>query len=172
MESPARRLDCKAAPPPGGRPRCHRADGLAKEPQRRYASVEQMAEDIRRHLEGLPVQAAPDSLSYRARKFVFRHKAAVAAAALIAIAILGGAFATLREARIAAAHQRRAEERFNDVRKLANSLMFEIHDSIRDLPGSTSARRLLVTRAQEYLDNLSAQSNGDPSLQRELGGGL
>lgn len=141
---------------------------LRKEPQRRYASVEQMAEDIRRHLEGLPVQAAPDSLSYRARKFVFRHKAAVAAATLIAIAILGGVFATLREARIAAAHQRRAEERFNDVRKLANSLMFEIHDSIRDLPGSTSARRLLVTRAQEYLDSLSTQSNGDPSLQREL----
>ena len=73
---------------------------------------------------------------------------------MIAIAILGGAFATLREARIAAAHQRRAEERFNDVRKLANSLMFEIHDSIRDLPGSTSARRLLVTRAQEISTTL------------------
>lgn len=141
---------------------------LRKEPQRRYVSVEQMAEDIRHHLEGLPVQAVPDSLSYRGRKFVLRHKAAVAAALLLALAVLGGVFTTLREARIAAAHQRRAEERFNDVRKLANSLMFEIHDSIRDLPGSTPARRLLVTRAQEYLDNLSAQSNGDASLQREL----
>jgi non-specific serine/threonine protein kinase/serine/threonine-protein kinase len=76
--------------------------------------------------------------------------------------------ATVREARIAAANQRRAEQRFNDVRKLANSLMFEIHDAIRDLPGSTSARRLLVTRAQEYLDSLSQQSKGDVSLQKEL----
>ena len=46
--------------------------------------------------------------------------------------------------------------------------MFEIHDSIRDLPGSTPARRLLVTRALEYLDGLSQQSQGDASLQQEL----
>jgi non-specific serine/threonine protein kinase/serine/threonine-protein kinase len=46
--------------------------------------------------------------------------------------------------------------------------MFEIHDAIRDLPGSTSARRLLVTRALEYLDSLNEQSKGDVSLQKEL----
>jgi non-specific serine/threonine protein kinase/serine/threonine-protein kinase len=74
----------------------------------------------------------------------------------------------VREARIAAANERRAVQRFNDVRKLANSLMFEIHDAIRDLPGSTPARRLLVTRALEYLDSLSEQSKGDVSLQKEL----
>ena len=74
----------------------------------------------------------------------------------------------MREARIAAASQRRAEQRFNDVRKLANSLMFEIHDAIRDLPGSTPARRLIVTRAQEYLDSLAREASGDISLQREL----
>jgi eukaryotic-like serine/threonine-protein kinase len=141
---------------------------LRKEPQRRYASAEQLAEDIHRHLEGLPVQAAPDSLAYRADKFVQRHKVGVAATLVILIAISAGVVATIREARIAAANQRRAEQRFNDVRKLANSLMFEIHDAIRDLPGSTSARRLLVTRAQEYLDSLSAQSKGDASLQKEL----
>jgi non-specific serine/threonine protein kinase/serine/threonine-protein kinase len=141
---------------------------LRKEPQRRYASVEQLAEDIRRHLDGLPVQAASDSLAYRTEKFVLRHKFGVAATLVIVIAIAGGVLATIREARIAAAHERRAEQRFDDVRKLAHSLMFEIHDAIRDLPGSTSARRLLVTRAQEYLDNLSAQSKGDASLQKEL----
>jgi tetratricopeptide (TPR) repeat protein len=141
---------------------------LRKEPQRRYASAEQLAEDIRRHLEGLPVLAAPDSLAYRAEKFVRRHKVGVAATLVILFAISGGVVATIREARIAAANQRRAEQRFNDVRKLANSLMFEIHDAIRDLPGSTPARRLLVTRAQQYLDSLSAQSRGDASLQKEL----
>src|SRR5277367_3952257 len=141
---------------------------MRKEPPRRYASVEQFAEDIRRHLDGLPVTARPDSWSYRAGKFAIRHKLGVAATALILTAVLGGVAATVREARIAAANERRAEERFNDVRKLANSLMFEIHDAIRDLPGSTSARRLLVTRALEYLDNLSGQSKGDVSLQKEL----
>jgi len=58
--------------------------------------------------------------------------------------------------------------RFNDVRTLANSLIFEIDDSIRDLPGATSARKLLVSRALQYLDRLSGEASGDPSLQREL----
>ena len=141
---------------------------LRKEPQRRYASVEQFAEDIRRHLEGLPVKARRDSWRYRAGKFVLRHKLGVAATAFVILVVFGGVGATVREARIAAANQRRAEQRFNDVRKLANSLMFEIHDAIRDLPGSISARRLLVTRALEYLDSLSEQSKGDRSLQKEL----
>ncbi len=141
---------------------------MHKEPSRRYASVEQFSEDIRRHLEGLPVKARSDSWSYRAGKFAKRHKLAVASTALIALAIAGGVGATIREARIAAANQKRAEERFNDVRKLANSLMFEIHDAIRDLPGSTPARRLLVSRALEYLDNLGTQAKGDVSLQKEI----
>ena len=46
--------------------------------------------------------------------------------------------------------------------------MFEVHDSIKSLPGATAVRKLLVTRALEYLDSLSREANGDPSLQREL----
>lgn len=141
---------------------------MRKDPHRRYASVEQFAEDIRRHLDGRPVAARRDSWKYRAGKFAARHKLTVAASAIVIVAVLGGVAATVREARIAAANERRAEQRFNDVRKLANSLMFEIHDAIRDLPGSTPARRLLVTRALEYLDSLSQQSKGDVSLQKEL----
>lgn len=141
---------------------------LRKEPQRRYPSVEQLAEDIRRHLQGLPVSAVPDSLPYRARKFVQRHTLGVAASAVILLVIAVGLAATLREARIAAVNERRAEQRFNDVRKLANSLMFEIHDAIVDLPGSTPARKLLVQRSLEYLNSLSHEALGDTSLQREL----
>ncbi|HYL11911.1 MAG TPA: serine/threonine-protein kinase [Terriglobales bacterium] len=148
---------------------------LRKEPQRRYVSVEQFAEDIRRHLEDLPVSARQDTLRYRTSKFVARHTAAVLAATVAALALLAGLAVTLHEARIAreqarvAQQQRaRAEQRFNDVRKLANSLMFEVHDSIKDLPGSTPARKLLVGRALEYLDSLSREAKSDASLQREL----
>jgi eukaryotic-like serine/threonine-protein kinase len=141
---------------------------MHKNPQRRYASVEQFSEDIRRHLQGRPVIARRDSWTYRAGKFANRHKIGVAATAFILLAITGGIAATIREARIAAANERRAEERFNDVRKLANSLMFELHDSIKDLPGSTPARKLLVSRALQYLDRLSAEAKTDASLQREL----
>ena len=141
---------------------------LNKEPQRRYASVEQFAEDIRRHLNGLPVLARRSSWRYNAGKFAVRHKLGVAATSLIILTVLTGTAATIREARVAALNQRRAEQRFNDVRKLANSLMFEIHDAIVDIPGSTSARRLIVQRSLEYLDRLSQESANDVSLQREL----
>jgi eukaryotic-like serine/threonine-protein kinase len=141
---------------------------LRKEPDRRYASVQQFADDIRNHLEGRPVSAVKGSWRYHARKFVVRHKIGVATTAAVVIALAAGVGATVREARIAAANERRAEERFNDVRKLANSLMFELHDSIQDLPGATNARKLIVERAVEYLDSLVQESRGDPSLQREL----
>jgi tetratricopeptide (TPR) repeat protein len=141
---------------------------LSKEPARRYVSVQQLAEDIHRHLEGRPVLAVPDSFLYRGNKFIRRNVWAVIAAALVFLAVLAGVLATLHQARIAAANERRANVRFNDVRKLANSLLFEIHDSIQDLPGSVPARKLLVERALQYLDSLSQESIGDPSLQREL----
>jgi eukaryotic-like serine/threonine-protein kinase len=54
------------------------------------------------------------------------------------------------------------------VRKLASSFLFEFHDSIRDLPGSTPARELLVRRALEYLGTLAKEAGNDPALQREL----
>jgi eukaryotic-like serine/threonine-protein kinase len=141
---------------------------LRKEPQRRYASVEQFAEDLRRHLEGLPVIARRDTFDYRSGKFIKRHSAAVAAAVLVVLGLTAGLVVTLKEANIARTQRARAERRFNDVRKLANSLMLDVHDSIRDLPGSTPARKLLVDRALEYLDSLAQESSGDQSLQREL----
>ncbi len=141
---------------------------LRKEPERRYASVEQFSDDIRKHLDGLPVSARPDTLMYRSSKFARRHRIAVIAAGLAVLALLGGMAATLREAYIARAERQLAEQRFNDVRKLANSLLFEVHDAIENLPGSTPARKILVDRALEYLDKLASEAKGDLSLQREL----
>jgi non-specific serine/threonine protein kinase/serine/threonine-protein kinase len=66
---------------------------------------------------------------------------------------------------------RRAAQRFNDVRQLAGSFLFEFYDSISDLPGSTPARELVVRRALQYLDGLSRESSGDLDLKRELSEG-
>ncbi|MFL6274275.1 MAG: protein kinase domain-containing protein [Blastocatellia bacterium] len=134
---------------------------MRKEPERRYASVEQFASDIQRHLDGLPVIARTDTFTYRAGKFISRHKAGVVAALLILLMLSGGLLAINRQ-------RARAERRFNDVRRLANSFMFEIHDRIEPLPGSTPVRELLVTRALEYLDSLATEAAGDAQLQREL----
>src|SRR5579863_2590908 len=144
---------------------------LRKDPQRRYASVEQFAEDIRRHLGSLPVLARKDTVGYRASKFVTRHKAGVIAAAVVLIILLVAMAITVRQARIARQERARAERRFNDVRKLANSLIFEIHDSVQNMPGATATRKLLLERALEYLDSLAKEASGDVSLQRELAAG-
>ncbi len=144
---------------------------LRKESERRYASVEQFSEDIRRHLARLPVIAHKDTPVYRTSKFITRHKAGVAAAVVVTVTLLAALGVTLREARIARANEIRAEQRFNDVRKIANSLLFDVHDSIQTLQGATSARKLIVQLGLEYLDGLSVESAGDPGLQKELAAG-
>lgn len=134
---------------------------LCKEPERRYASVEQFSEDIRRHLEGLPVIARPATLGYRAGKFIRRHKAGVAAAALIVVILVTGIIGINQE-------RTRAERRFNDVRKLARAVVFDYHDAIADLPGATPVRQRLVKDALDYLDSLAKEASDDRALQREL----
>ena len=141
---------------------------LRKEPERRYQSVEQFSEDIRRHLEARPILARQDTISYRAAKFVQRNRAITAAAALLFLSLLGGLVATTWQARRAEAERARAERRFNDVRELARSVLFDYHDAIKDLPGATRIRERLVQDALTYLDRLAREAAGDPALQREL----
>jgi len=140
---------------------------LRKEPERRYSSVDQLAGDLRRHLEGHPVTARPDTLRYRAGKFICRHRTGVIAAVLVLLSLVAGMIGTSWQAHVAEQQRQRAEQRFNEVRGLANAVLFELHDSIAPLPGSTQARQLLVTRAQRYLDSLAADSAGDDGLQHE-----
>jgi eukaryotic-like serine/threonine-protein kinase len=148
---------------------------LRKEPERRYQSVERFSDDIRRHLESLPVLARQDAFGYRALKFVQRNKAATLAAALVALSLLGGIVATSWQAQkakeqeaLAKAAKASAEQRFNDVRRLAHSVLFEYYDAIENLPGATAAREMLVKNALTYLDSLAGEVSNDKDLQREL----
>jgi eukaryotic-like serine/threonine-protein kinase len=141
---------------------------LRKEPQRRYASVEQFSADLERHLHNLPVLAHDDSRWYRAQKFIQRNRIAVVAAGVTTIALLTGIVATTMEARIASRERARAESRFQDVRKLASTMMFDVNDLIQNLPGSTPARSLIATTGTQYFDSLAREAQGDASLQQEL----
>jgi eukaryotic-like serine/threonine-protein kinase len=144
------------------------AKAMRKEPERRYVSVAEFADDIRRHLAGRPVLARRGTLVYRTGKFARRHRIALAAAAVAAVALVGGVVATLREARRARTAEANAQRRYDDLRKLASAFLFEFDDAIRDLPGSTPARALVVQRALQYLDDLSRAPEADHALRREL----
>src|SRR5262249_38703897 len=98
---------------------------LRKDPRVRYSSAEQLADDIRRYLQGLPVRARPGTLGYRAAKFARRHRAAMGAAAIVLLTLIAGLIATSRQAQIARRERARADRSLADVRRLANSFLFE-----------------------------------------------
>jgi hypothetical protein len=82
---------------------------MEREPERRYASIEQMDEDLRRYLDGLPVLARRGSVWYKARKFVVRNKAGVAGAMAALVLLIAGVVATQFQARRAESERARAE---------------------------------------------------------------
>jgi hypothetical protein len=141
---------------------------LGRLPASRYSSVEQLAEDVARHRANYPVHARGRTAGYATRLFMRRHRAAIAVAALLAVVIIGGIAAVLWQAAAAADARRRAERRFNDVRALAGSFIFDVYDAIDDVPGTTPARTLIVQRAVQYLESLADEAAGDAGLQREL----
>jgi len=165
---------------PGNRPLRQRLKGdldavvlmaLRKQPARRYASAEQLSDDLFRHLEGLPVQARRGAWSYRAGRFVLRHRAAMGAALVANIALVAGLGLAAYEGIEAKRQKERAEEHFASVRALANMLVFDVHQAIEQLPGSTPARQMIVKNALTYLERLGAEAQDDAMLKVELATG-
>jgi non-specific serine/threonine protein kinase/serine/threonine-protein kinase len=144
---------------------------MRAEPGRRYGSVQQLTEDVERHLRGAAVMAHRGSWRYRFGKLVMRNKVAAGGLAAALLALTAGLIVSAHQARIAQLQRQRADARFADTRKLANALIFDVNDAMADTPGNTSARKLLLDRAVEYLDKLSQEAAGDTNLQRELGWG-
>jgi len=190
---------------------------MAKEPERRYASVDQFCEDIERHLNKRPILARADNWSYRASKFVRRNRLPASAAALLVVSITAGTLTTLNQSRLAqleraeavgarsiAESQRRdalaqrqialqsqqqadkqrlvaelrtnealtergrAETRYQSVRSLATAILFDVNESLRDLPGSGPARKQAVLAAIKHLEALSEKSFDDLALTEDL----
>ncbi|HWQ35300.1 MAG TPA: serine/threonine-protein kinase [Blastocatellia bacterium] len=141
---------------------------LRKDAQRRYASVEQFAEDIHRYLSGQPVLARPDTIGYRFTKFVQRNKVIVTAALIVLLSLCSGIVMTWRQAQIARRERALAERRFAEVRELANSFVFRYHDAIAGLPGATRVREMMMKDAVAYLDRLAQEADSNPKLQLEL----
>jgi len=144
---------------------------LRKDPEERYHSVRALTDDIRAWTEGREVSAAPQPWWRRSAKWIRRHKTQSAAVALAAASLLAGSGVSLWQANVAERQGQRAERRFRDVRTFSRSLLFELHHAIRDLPGATPARNLLLKRATEFLDDLAGDPNADAPLKLELAGG-
>ncbi len=161
---------------------------LRKNAQRRYPTAQALADDLLRHLEGQTVTARPPTFSYRASKFVRRHRVALSTVGAIALILVASLAATTvawqreqeaarREylARVAAeqaeagerAAREAAEARYDQLRR-----MFTIEDTlyaeIENLPGSTVARDILSGAMLDAIETMAISFPDDPRLARDL----
>lgn len=141
---------------------------LDADSQRRYATASDFAADVERYLAGQPVEAHPDALGYRLRKFLGRHRAAATTALLVAASLVAATLFSLRQAHIAELERARAQRRFDDVRRLANVVLFDVQDALANVSGAIAGRRMLVENALRYLDDLAHEAGDEPELLDEL----
>ena len=138
---------------------------LRKEPDRRYDSVGQLTADIRNYMSGRPVMAHPDSMGYRVRKFMWRHKSGVAAFALIMLLLIGYAVTiTWQSERIQAALER-AKQETAKAEQVTGFLMdmFKASNPEKSL-GDTIPARVLLERGIEQAERL----NDQPQIQAQM----
>ncbi|PAP75629.1 serine/threonine-protein kinase [Rubrivirga marina] len=135
---------------------------LRKEPHRRYATAGELAADLRRHVEGRPVEARGDGLGYRTSRFVRRHRAGVAAAAALVVALVGGAAAVLWQARETAREATRANATLDYILG-----MFEAVDPVELEGGELRPADLLAPGLRQ-----AAALDGQPLVQASLLEGL
>lgn len=139
---------------------------LRKEPERRYASAKDLADDIERHFSGHPVQARGDSVAYRTTKFVQRNRLAVGAALAVLVAlVLGVVFARRGELRAQeqAQHARIEAESFQGI---AEFLMDTFLTSADALDASELEQRR--ARIQSHAARLRRQYGDEDHLRANL----
>lgn len=137
------------------------AKAMHKDPERRYHSAVELSADLERMAKGYPVEARPDTLFYRSRKFVTRNRFRVIAAAITGMALLAAGWSQFQ------AHNA-ARRQYDDLLAFSNSTLFEFHDAIAQLTGATRARSLLVNRALAYLDQVSEQRVDEVRVREQL----
>ncbi|MEM1178149.1 MAG: serine/threonine-protein kinase [Acidobacteriota bacterium] len=161
-------------PPQGSRPLARALAGdldnilgmaLRREPERRYPTVAELAEDLRRHLDFRPVRAHPETLGYRVSRFIRRQRLAVAAAGLIFLSLSGGIAGTSWQAHRASQALQQAEEQRQEAQEQAelartvNAFLVEIFgegDPGKHLGDEPTARDLLQN-GRTRLDTLESQ---------------
>lgn len=144
---------------------------LRRRPEERYAAAGEMADDVERWLDGKPVRARPDSLAYRARRFVGRHRAAVASAtaAVVALAALA-VVSTVQSARAVRAGERAAAEE-RKAKAVVDLLLqtFGATDPHAGAVGDSVAIGDLLDLGEERAAGLAGQPQVQAALRFALG---
>ena len=141
------------------------AKALRKAPSERYATVDAFSDDLRRWLAGEPVSARADSMSYRAARFVGRHRGAVAAGILTFVAILAGLVGTITQAKRAQEQARQAQiERDAALRDLA--FAGATRDLVGFLVSQGNARPQTASELLDHAEQMTETQFADDALTR------
>lgn len=141
---------------------------LRKEPERRYGSAAELAADLRRFLSGQPVEARPNTLRYRTSKFLSRNRVPVVTTLVLLGGLIAGLVTSARLYVEAAEAREDAVGRYEDMRRMAATLIFEVSGQMGPLEGSVRAREAIVTSALFYLDRLAQEGEADPTILHDL----
>lgn len=144
---------------------------IAKDPEDRYATVEQMSQDILAFLESRPVSAREYRPVERVGKFVRRNKLAVAGVSLLLITLTAGVIGTWWQGRIARQERELADRRFIEARDLARLFLFDFYDAVIELPGSTPVQRVLIDKTMQHFERMERAAREDATLLVELAEG-
>jgi len=134
---------------------------LHETPARRYASAERFSDDIQRHLSGLPVAARPDSWTYRAGKYVRRHKLGVAATTAVILALA-------TTAAVARKQQIDTTRRLKEITALSLANQTDFSDLVLDSPGTIEARIKTARRHLDHLEGILREAPGDADVQHTV----
>jgi eukaryotic-like serine/threonine-protein kinase len=150
--------------------------------QNRYASVTALSDDVLAWQSGRPVHAVHGGRGYIISKFIGRHRISVVCS-IVALALLVGALgATLVANQRAEVAKKEAQNRFEQTRAIAKTMLFEAFAEVSKVPGSTKARELLARSGLTYIDALASDpkapldvrletARGYTQLARVMGGG-
>ncbi len=141
---------------------------MAKRPEQRYGSAEAMAEDLRRHLDDLPIRARHMTAGYRVARFLRRHRWGVSATAAVIVAMAAGlviAAWQAQEAREQAARAIAESQRAEQVSSFLAEL-FGVNDPDINRGERITARQLL----ERGVERIDSELDGQPALQAEMAG--
>lgn len=142
---------------------------LEKNGAERYPSAEALAQDCERYLQRLPVLARPQSKMYRFRKFVGRHRLALGAATVVALALVVGLSVAIWQARVALAQSRVAQEEARKQRAVQSFITSLFGKNTRQQADAAKARAMPVRELLlEASDRVQGSFAETPSVKLEL----
>ncbi|KEO92115.1 hypothetical protein EH31_05455 [Erythrobacter longus] len=144
------------------------AKATSDKPEARYATVDELRNDVENLAHGYPVRAVPHSSWYRIRKFASRNKVGSATAFAAALGLFAAFVITLIQYQRAETALADADRRFSEVRELANFQLFDLYDQLAEIPGTTNVRSQIADRSRTFLDALADDPRASISLQVEI----